>query len=58
MEQLVFLQFLVALSMGLAGVCFFVWAALSGLFKDIESIKYDMLRRELDGAAGENHESE
>ena len=58
MERLVFLQFLVALCMSLAAVCFFVWATLSGLFRDIESIKYDMLRRELGSGAGETHERE
>jgi cbb3-type cytochrome oxidase maturation protein len=58
MERLIFLQFLVALSMSLAGVCFFIWGTLSGLFKDIESIKYDMLRRELGSAAGGAHERE
>jgi nitrogen fixation-related uncharacterized protein len=55
MERLVFIQFLVALCMSLAGVCFFVWGTLAGLFKDIESIKYDMLRRELDSATGGTH---
>jgi hypothetical protein len=49
MERLIFFQFLVALCMSLSALCFFIWAALSGLFKDGESIKYDMLRNELGG---------
>jgi cbb3-type cytochrome oxidase maturation protein len=58
MERLIFIQFLVALCMSLAGICFFLWGTFSGLFKDIESIKYDMLRRELGGAAGGTDERE
>lgn len=49
MERLIFFEFLVALSMSLSALCFFIWAALSGLFKDGEAIKYDMLRHELGG---------
>lgn len=56
MEQLTFIQFLVALCMSLAAVCFFVWAALSGMFRNVESIKYDMLERELGTEAGGRHE--
>jgi nitrogen fixation-related uncharacterized protein len=52
MERLIFIQFLVALCMNLSAVSFFVWAALSGLFKDGESIKYDMLRQELGDEPG------
>jgi nitrogen fixation-related uncharacterized protein len=49
MERLIFCQFLVALCMSMSALCFFIWGALSGLFKDGESIKYDMLRHELGG---------
>jgi nitrogen fixation-related uncharacterized protein len=56
MERLIFIQFLVALCMSLAAVCFFIWAALSGLFRDVESIKHDMLRRELGERPGGSHE--
>lgn len=60
MERLIFLQFLVALCMSLAAVCFFIWGALSGLFRDGEAIKFDMLRRELGSEpaddAGGSHE--
>ncbi len=56
MEQLTFIQFLVALCMSLAGVCFFIWGTLAGLFRDIEQVKYDMLARELGTEAGGHHE--
>ena len=56
MERLIFIQFLVALCMSLSALCFFIWAALSGLFKDGESIKYDMLRLELGEDAGGDRE--
>jgi len=52
MERLIFLQFLVALCMSLSAVCFFLWGVLSGLYKDGEAIKYDMLRRKLGDDAG------
>ncbi|HXO19771.1 MAG TPA: hypothetical protein VOA87_07585 [Thermoanaerobaculia bacterium] len=52
MERLIFIQFLVATCMSLSALCFFIWAALSGLFRDGESIKYDMLRRELGAEIG------
>lgn len=58
MEQLTLIQFLVAICMSLAGVCFFIWGTLSGLFRDIESVKYDMLRRELGAGEGGDHEHE
>lgn len=40
MEKLTFVQFLVALCMSLSAVCLFIWAVLSGLFNDVEKIKY------------------
>jgi cbb3-type cytochrome oxidase maturation protein len=49
MEQLTFLQFLVALCMSLSAVCMFIWAVLSGLFNDVEKIKYRAYRAEVDG---------
>lgn len=40
MLELTFIQFLVALCMGLAALSIFIWAVLSGLFTDVEDIKY------------------
>ncbi len=40
-------QFLVALCMGLAAVCIFIWAVLSGMFKDVEEIKMRAYRAEV-----------
>jgi len=48
MEELTFVQFLVALCMSLSAVCLFVWAVLSGLFNDVEKIKYRAYRAEVD----------
>jgi len=48
MLELTFLQFLMALSMGLGAVCFFIWAVLSGQFVDIEEAKYQVLEVEND----------
>lgn len=47
MEQLTFVQFLVALLMSLGAVCLFVWGVLSGLFNDVEAIKYKAYRLEV-----------
>jgi cbb3-type cytochrome oxidase maturation protein len=46
-EELTFLQFLVALCMSLSAVCMFIWAVLSGLFNDVEKIKYRAYRAEV-----------
>jgi cbb3-type cytochrome oxidase maturation protein len=46
-EELTFLQFLVALCMSLSGLCIFIWAVLSGLFNDVEKIKYRAYRAEV-----------
>lgn len=35
-----FIQFLVALCMGLGALSIFIWAVLSGLFTDVEKVKY------------------
>ena len=47
MAELTFLQFLVALFMGLGAVCVLIWAVLSGQFTDVESIKYKAYRSEV-----------
>ena len=47
MLQLTFGQFMVALMMGLGALCFFLWAVLSGHFVDVENIKYDVYRLEV-----------
>ncbi len=39
-------QFLVSLLMALGALCFFVWAALSGLLEDVEPVKYQVLDSE------------
>jgi hypothetical protein len=46
MRDLVFLvfgQFLVSLLVALAALCAFVWAAASGLLRDVEHVKYQVL---------------
>lgn len=48
MAELTFLQFLVALLMSLGAVFLFIWAVLSGLFNDVEAIKYKAYRAEVD----------
>lgn len=40
-------QFMVALFMSLGALCLFIWAALSGLFNDVEGIAYRAYRREV-----------
>ncbi|MGO4302371.1 hypothetical protein [Cupriavidus sp. RAF12] len=52
MAELTFLQFVVAFFMSLGAVCLFIWAVLSGLFEDVEAIKYKAYRAEVsdDGA--------
>ncbi len=47
MAELTFIQFLVALLMSLGAVCLFVWAVLSGMFNDVEQIKYKAYRAEV-----------
>jgi hypothetical protein len=47
MAELTFIQFLVALLMSLGAVCLFVWAVLSGMFTDVEEIKYKAYRAEI-----------
>jgi len=40
-------QFSVALFMSLGALCLFVWAALSGMFTDVEGIAERMYRAEV-----------
>lgn len=47
MAELTFIQFLVAALMSLGAVCLFVWGVLSGLFNDVEAIKYQAYRAEV-----------
>ena len=47
MAEMTFIQFLVALFMGLGAVCLFIWGVLSGSFNDVEAIKYKAYRAEV-----------
>ena len=47
MIEVTILQFFVALFMSMGAVCIFVWAVLSGLFTDVEEIKYRAYRAEV-----------
>lgn len=47
MVEVTFIQFLVALLMGLGAVCLFIWGVLSGSFNDVENIKYRAYRAEV-----------
>jgi nitrogen fixation-related uncharacterized protein len=47
MEELTFVQFLVALCMSLAALCVFIWAVLSGHFTNVEDVKYRAYRTEV-----------
>lgn len=47
MAELTFVQFLVALFMSLGALCIFVWAVLSGLFLNVEDVKYRAYRAEV-----------
>lgn len=40
MIELTITQFAVAFCMSMGALCFFIWAVLSGLFVDVEEIKY------------------
>jgi hypothetical protein len=46
LEQLTFLEFLVAFLMGLAACCFLLWGMMVGAFKDVEEIKYKIMEVE------------
>jgi cbb3-type cytochrome oxidase maturation protein len=45
-EHLTLGEFVVALSMGLAALCAFLWGATAGAFRGGESIKHQVLRAE------------
>ena len=47
MEEMTFIQFMVAFFMSLGAVCLFIWGVLSGLFNDVEAIKYKAYRAEV-----------
>lgn len=47
MIELTFVQFLVALFMGLGALCVFIWAVLSGLFTNVEDVKYRAYHAEI-----------
>jgi cbb3-type cytochrome oxidase maturation protein len=49
MQELIALvagEFVVSVFMGLAALCLFLWAAMSGLLTDVEAVKYQVLRSE------------
>lgn len=46
LEYLTLYEFVVALLMALAGLCAFLWAAASGLFRDVEAAKHRVLEVE------------
>ena len=48
LEQLTLYQFIVALLMSLAGLCAFLWAAGTGLLRNVEAVKYQVLEVEED----------
>jgi cbb3-type cytochrome oxidase maturation protein len=48
MEMMTAGQFLVALFMSLAGLCAFIWGALSGQFYEVERAKLHAYRTEVD----------
>ncbi len=48
LEYLTFGEFIVAFLMGLAAVSALVWGVVSGAFRDVEAIKYQVLRLEAD----------
>lgn len=47
MAELTFIQFLVALCMSMGAVFLFIWGVLSGLFNDVEAVKYRAYRAEV-----------
>jgi cbb3-type cytochrome oxidase maturation protein len=49
-EYLTVGQFVVAVLMGLAAVCAFVWGAASGALRDVEAAKHQVLRAEEAGS--------
>ena len=47
MVELTFVQFMVAFFMGLSAVSIFLWAVLSGMFINVEDVKYRAYRAEV-----------
>ena len=52
LEYLTLGQFVVAVLMGLAALCAFLWGAASGALSDVEAAKYRVLQVEDDMAGG------
>lgn len=48
LEYLTLGEFVVAVLMGLAALCAFLWGAASGVFRNIEAIKHQVIRLEVD----------
>ena len=46
LEYLTLGQFVVAVLMGLAALCAFLWGAASGALSDVEAVKHQVLRVE------------
>jgi hypothetical protein len=46
LQYLILGQFIVSTLMGLGALCLFLWAAASGLLRDVESVKYQVLDSE------------
>jgi len=44
--EVVIIEFVVALCMGLGALAFFVWAVMSGNVEDMEDVKYRILERD------------
>jgi cbb3-type cytochrome oxidase maturation protein len=53
LEYLTLYEFIVATLMALAGLCAFLWAAATGLWRNVEAAKYQVLEveEERDGGA-------
>ncbi len=45
-EDIVIIEFMVALAMGLGALCVFIWAVISGQMEGVEEIKYRVLEGE------------
>lgn len=46
LQYLILGQFVVSTLMGLGALCLFLWATASGLFRDVERVKYQVLDSE------------
>lgn len=46
LEQLTIGEFVVAILMGLGALCAFIWGVASGSFRNVETIKHQVLRAE------------